>query len=58
MTAGRKSRMESEYSPEKDREQDPDYKHSAFTSVGSIADYTKNTECLKFQLFCPFSVAL
>lgn len=50
--------MESKYSPEKDREQDPDCKNSAFTSIGSIADYTKNTECLKFQLFCLFSTAL
>lgn len=58
MTAGMKSRMESKYSPEKEREQDPDYKHSAFTSIDSIADYTKNRECLKFQLFCLFSNAL
>lgn len=58
VTAGRKSRIESEYSPEKDREQDADYKHSAFTLIGSIADCTKNTECLKFQVFCRFSAAL
>lgn len=58
MTARTKSRMERKYSPEKGREQDPDYRHSAFTSIGSVADYTKNTECLKFQLFCLFSTAL